>query len=260
MKISAGFPVAVSLGLCLSVTAAGMAGTASAAYAKSPGSVTAAVSVVGLGAEVGGKPLKDGLLVEKELPEGYKATSDLDSLRETLTPLYEKGPSGDPCAGQGAEDPIASTKPVVPPVMHRLAEVLRGKATKPKSEFASFLKGPEGPVVLQVLVDTGATTARAIVSSNEDVLKRCPEFEANGMKISMSRAKLSALGDASVGIAMDLTLPNPSGGSMTVHGKLAVVAYKNVSMTVGLMGFQDAPDAEFKKISKTAAHKLTQTL
>ncbi|BBH67490.1 hypothetical protein ACTI_41750 [Actinoplanes sp. OR16] len=198
--------------------------------------------------ESGPGRLADALLTDKDLPKGW-AVFDAALMGGMLPGTLDPNRLGaDPCA-LPASPPL---KDVVKPPKGRAAK-------KIKLEFAAFMKGDDGPMLLQTLAGTGEKLARAMVDDTREMLKRCPVLKSDTLGIEMSALKkFPEVGDDSQALNMTVTLKEGD-FAVAVPGKLVAIASGDVYATVALVGTEEPATAELKKLTKRALRKLAET-
>ncbi|MBB2940993.1 hypothetical protein FB565_000697 [Actinoplanes lutulentus] len=220
---------------------------------------TGVVAVLALSAPAVAAPagLADGLLTEKDLPAGKGwAAFDAEVMGVGLLPglIDPNSLGGDPCKMPDAP-PLknllapATTQPVAPRA-----------AGKVKLELAAFMKGADGPMLLQTLAGTGKKAAHDLVDGTRDMLKRCPTTKSGNITMEMSALpKFPKVGDDSQAISVVVTLKDGN-FEIAVPGKLVAVAQDDVYATVALVGSEEPDTAELKKLTKRALKKLDKAL
>jgi hypothetical protein len=267
IKFPAAF--ALSCGLGLSSVAA-LPASASAAPGLPTITVTAPAEPPDRRAQ-----LKKALLTKKDLPAGYES---LDMgfyeplLREMLGGQASAG--GDPCAGAGglreisasplsmpvqSADLTTAVKPVktVEPIKTGPARRAEPRAPEvPPTVLAVFEHAGEGSMAMEVLSAAGEGEAGAAVASLRTMLKNCPDLDLDGVELTLDALDWQQrLGDDSVAVEM-MTRSSIADVDVTMRIRLVQVAYRDVSMTVGLMGAQDPANKRLKKIARAAVRKL----
>jgi len=71
--------------------------------------------------------------------------------------------------------------------------------------------------------------------------------------MKQSPLRVPRLGDASSGVKVVMRMPEPN---PTMHGKMVVVAWRDVSVTLVVMGSAKPDQHEVEKIAATALRKL----
>lgn len=198
------------------------------------------------------KKLKKALVTEKDLPSGFQEQEDDYLVTMFRAMLGERRPGADPCAV-----PAAAKRPPADPVKAgEPRPVVAKKPAGPPGAAALFLHDAKSMVAVETLAITGEETAVDLVADLDMVLEKCPTAEAAGVKLTMRALDWDPpLGDESRTVGMVMAM-NLDGVEMTMHGKLAQVAYRDVSMAVGLIGASEPADRHLKKITNAAVRKL----
>jgi hypothetical protein len=275
MRISAykavKFPavVAVSLGLGLG----SVPGLPAPVSAAPPGSaVTAPAEPPDRAAR-----LKKALLAEADLPVGYRLL-DLGIFQEMVTETLRQAPAAgaDPCAVSGKMPdigvgplamPMQSTDPAVTvktvePVKTGPAEPTAPEGDEPDGPptvLALFERADENSLALEVLSAVGEKQAGEAIAAFRTMIEKCPALDVDGAELKIRALDWQQrLGDDS--IAVEIVLHAKSAGiETTMRIKAVQVAYRDVSMTVGLMGAEDPKDNRLKKVARGAVRKLVTT-
>ncbi|MCU7730999.1 hypothetical protein ODJ79_45415 [Actinoplanes sp. KI2] len=240
INISCSAILALSLGITLSSMLSDIAGTvrpASAAVAEQPAA----------GRHLAQQQLGYAVLTTDDLPAGYQ---QLDITAAMLAGL--SGPGGPDGALLAASKMVGSH-----------AWQPTGRSADPAAwdetpmELAAFKRDPNGPVLVQKIVGTGEETARDLVRSTESVLECCPLITSEDLRIALTELpRMPRLGDASVAMAMTLTVKNP-GFDLVVQGNLVVFAQGGVFEEIVQVGVPESMhDTQFAKIATTAFRKL----
>ncbi|MEU4693460.1 hypothetical protein [Actinoplanes sp. NPDC023714] len=268
-------PALAAPGLAASGSAAtGSAASGSAASGSAASGLTVSgLTGPGLAATAAGslaKPppkgkLTDALLTDEDLPKGWAAFDA--ALMGGLLPgaLDPNRLGGDPCElpappplkDKVKDAPAPTITPVkgAPPEKAAVAEADK----KIKLEFAAFMKGDTGPLLLQTLADTGRKLARRMVDDTREMVKRCPVVKSDTLGIEMSALpRFPAVGDDSQALTMIVTLKDGD-YQVSVPGKLVAIADGDVYATVALVGNVEPTVAELKKLTKRALRKLEKS-
>lgn len=184
------------------------------------------------------KSLGRALITQKDLPRGY-VKEDAKYLGEMFRSMLGRHRSdADPCVPPGKPKDVPA-KPDGPP-----------------SAAALFVNEKKGLVAVETLAALGADTAVGMVDDLSVSLKKCPDVKAEDVTLKMRPLDWDPpLGDRSrtVGMVMEMDL---DGVKVTMRGKLAQVAYRDVSLVVGLIGSTEPEDRHLKKIATAAVRKL----
>jgi hypothetical protein len=187
------------------------------------------------------KKLGRALITEKDLPGGFEKQPDEYLVEMFRSMLGRHRPDADPCAVPG--------KPVDVPV----------RPEGPPSAATLFFNEKKGLVAVETLAVLGADTAAGMVTSLGVALEKCPDVKAEGVTLTMRPLDWDPpLGDRSrtVGMVMEMDI---DGVKVTMRGKLAQVAYRDVSLVVGLIGSTEPADRHLKKIATAAVRKLVES-
>jgi hypothetical protein len=260
---------AVSLGLGLGP----VAGLPVAAAAAPPVSVVAALTEPPDRAA----QLRKALLAETDLPSGYRSL-DLGVFQETVTAMLRQAPSAgaDPCAMTGEMPDIAAgpsvmpVRPVGPAVTVKTVEPVKTGPAEPATAegdepdgpptvLALFERADERSLALEVLSAVGEKRAGESIAAFRTMLEKCPSLDLDGADLKIRALDWQQrLGDDS--IAVELVLHAKAAGMETTMRIRAVqVAYRDVSVTMGLMGADDPKDKRLKKVARAAVRKLVTT-
>ncbi|MDI6102615.1 hypothetical protein QLQ12_28735 [Actinoplanes sp. NEAU-A12] len=202
------------------------------------------------------KKLGKALVTAKDLPAGFKKQEDTYLVEMFRAMLGERRPGADPCVvpakakqtpGRPPAEPVKAGEPKAPAAK---------KPAGPPAAAALFFHEEKAVVAVETLAITGEETAVDMVNDLDLVLNKCPVVEAEGVKVTMRSLDWDPLlGDKSRTVGM-IMMMNLDGVEMTMHGKLAQVAYRDVSMVVGLVGAAEPQDRHLKKIAGAAVRKL----
>jgi hypothetical protein len=267
--------LALSLGLVLG-SMAGLPASASAATGMPPSAVTALTEPPDRRAQ-----LEKALLTKEDLPAGYES---LDMgfyeplLREMLGGQANVG--GDPCAiadrppeisasplampVQSADlipavGPVKTLEPVktVEPVKTGPAKKAEPKAPEaPPAALAVFEHADEGSMVMEVLSAAGENEAGAAIASLRTMLKKCPELDLSDAELTVKALDWQQrLGDDSVAVEM-MMRSKIADTDLSMRIRAVQVAYRDVSLIVGLMETEDPGNRRLKKIARAAVRKL----
>jgi hypothetical protein len=134
-----------------------------------------------------------------------------------------------------------------------------GELELPPTAGVVFANGKTGALALEFLSAGSEDTALAMIDHIQEILTECPYVEAGTMKITTRPLTWNpALGDESI-TATVVVEAKFMGIEIAMRVKLAQVAYRDVSLTVALVGADDPQDREFKKITRAAVRKLVTT-
>jgi hypothetical protein len=242
------------------------------------------------------KKLEKALITEKDVPAGY-AKEDLGDFGPMLAAiLHAKEPGGGPCEVPGDVSsltsgtsmtigspmiPMDEPVPTVPPGTTPAPSAPSPSAPSapepvkaspppppviepdpidlPPTAAAVFVHESTGAVAAEVLSVAGEDTALELVDQVQEILEDCPMIEVESFKITTQPLAWNPpLGDESITASLSLEA-RFFGVDVSAHVKLAQVAYRDVALTVGLIGADDPKDREFKKITRAAVRKLVLT-
>lgn len=120
-----------------------------------------------------------------------------------------------------------------------------------------FLRGKDTTIVFESLNAVGKKAARAVVADYADAPRRCPvvTVDDGGEKVRLTQFPLRVprLGDASTGVRFVMRMPKPN---PVMHGKMVVVAWHDVSVTLLVMGLTKPDQPEVENIAASALRKL----
>ncbi|GIE83158.1 hypothetical protein Aph02nite_91080 [Actinoplanes philippinensis] len=180
------------------------------------------------------------------------ATSD-DATTSTLSIT---GPSTPPAQGPAPAEPVKGSPPAVvgPP---------SAPAPVPGEPGATagvvFLHEDTNAVAFEALAVVGEDAALATIDQVQEVLEDCPDIEIETVQVtSRPLAWNPPLGDESVTGSVRVQA-RFFGIDISADVKFAQVAYRDVALTVGLVGAADPKDREFKKITRAAVRRLVTT-
>ncbi|MEU8658510.1 hypothetical protein [Actinoplanes philippinensis] len=180
------------------------------------------------------------------------ATSD-DATTSTLSIT---GPSTLPAQDPAPAEPVKGSPPAVvgPP---------SAPAPVPGEPGATagvvFLHEDTDAVAFEALAVVGEDAALATIDQVQEVLEDCPDIEIETVEVtSRPLAWNPPLGDESVTGSVRVRA-RFFGIDISADVKFAQVAYRDVALTVGLVGAADPKDREFKKITRAAVRKLVTT-
>ncbi|WP_092546579.1 hypothetical protein [Actinoplanes derwentensis] len=182
------------------------------------------------------KKLKKALLTEKDVPKGFvpQDMPHIDQMFSGMVGGYRT--NVDPCA-----------PPPKAPV---------GKPDDVRSATALFLHEKKSVVVVEMLAATGPKVALDMVTDTETVLDECPVTKTPGAVLEMESLDWNPmLGDESITVGMKFDVKQPD-VEMTMRGKMAFVAYRDLSLTVGLIGVKEPSDRDFKNVVRAAVRKV----
>ncbi|GIF17129.1 hypothetical protein [Actinoplanes teichomyceticus] len=250
---TAGIPaaLALSLGIGLSATAVDVAGAAGPA---------AAAEASASSRHLGPRQLEDAVLTEDDLPVGYR---QLESPATMLAALFDpNGMSGTRWAA-GRTTGTATAQPAGrgPAAVDRWLGTGTADVGETPLQMAAFMRGDEGPVLVQEIVATGEDLARHLVDGAEMMLDCCPVVTSDDMRITLSELpRMPQLGDASVAMAMTLSVEDEEADvDLTVHGTVVVLAHEDVFEKIVLLGSpKTMHDTEFEEIAENAFDKLAE--
>ncbi|GIE31717.1 hypothetical protein Ait01nite_047620 [Actinoplanes italicus] len=264
------FPAAFALSLGLGLgSAAGLPASASAAPGLPATAVTAPAEPPDRTEQ-----LKKALLTEEDMPAGY-ALLDMNYFEPFLrSVLGEASVGGDPCAMSGSPAEVSSS-PLAMPVqdvdlarstgpVRTVDPVKTGPAEKdvpetpaaPPTALAIFENTDEGSMAMEVLSAGGEKEAGAALASLRTMLKECADIDVDDAELTLRALDWQQrLGDDSVAVEMVMQAKF-AGIENTIRVKAVQVAYRDVSMTVGLMGAEDPSNKRLKKVARAAVRKL----
>ncbi|MEV0898321.1 hypothetical protein [Actinoplanes sp. NPDC049802] len=203
-----------------------------------------------------GPDLKDLLLTEDDMPKGYAAQElpGIDELFGAVLTGYdldqELCPAPKAAAITGMPNEPSHAEPV------KTKEKPKKKA---ESVTAAFVHEDDGVFAMEMLADTGPEIAADMVADTEEVLEECPTVEEEGVELRMSPLNWkSRLGDESAGASMVLEVTEAE-TELTMYGKMVVVAYGDLSLTLGLIGLREPGEKHLKKIAKAAMRKIEKS-
>ncbi|MDR6322258.1 hypothetical protein [Actinoplanes couchii] len=180
------------------------------------------------------KQLEKAVLSEDDVPKGYVAQDmpHIDEMFAAMVGGYRL--NADPCA--------------TPPKY-------TGKPDGVPSATALFLNEKKSVVVVEMLAATGPEVASDMVTDTETVLDECPVTKSPGTELEMEALDWNPkLGDESITVGMRFDVKEPD-LRMSMRGKVAFVAYRDLSLTVGLIGVKEPSDRDFKNVVRTAVRK-----
>ncbi|WP_433824378.1 hypothetical protein ACQP2E_19700 [Actinoplanes sp. CA-015351] len=171
----------------------------------------------------------DGLLTEKDLPQRY---------------------------GQAIKDPYA----------HVLEALVTGDKTcrlaqPEQSRRALFVTRDRYALDVETLTEVVAETgaARDLVAAAADLPKRCATFETPGFTVRVTPAVLPRVGDASAALRVVFWMKaasSPTSYVDAMQAEISVVARRDVSVTVILLGYYEKHGVALKTVTRKAVRKL----
>ncbi|HWS34486.1 MAG TPA: hypothetical protein VN408_17320 [Actinoplanes sp.] len=182
------------------------------------------------------KRLKKALLTEADVPKGFvvKNLPHIDQMFSGMVGSYRT--NADPCAAP-------------PPAKG-------GKAEEIRSATALFLHEKKSVAVVEMLAVTGPEVAADMVTDTETVLDECPVTKSPGAELEMEPLDWNPiLGDESITVGMRFQVKEDD-VELTMLGKMAFVAYRDLSLTVGLIGVKEPSDRDFKNVVRAAVRKV----
>jgi hypothetical protein len=231
------------------------------------------------------KQLEKALITEKDVPAGY-VNQDMDGFAEILGALLTAHePGSSPCDMAGEVSSLATgseasvSVPTVPPGASPAPSAPAGPSAPepvkaspppplvtepdgddlPPTAGAVFLHEETGAVAIEALSAVGEDAALDMVDQVQEVLEECPLIEIESAKITTQpMAWNPQLGDESITATVSLDA-RFFGIDISARLKVAQVAYRDVALTVGMIGADDPKDREFKKLARTAVRKLVTT-
>ncbi|BEL08658.1 hypothetical protein Q0Z83_068490 [Actinoplanes sichuanensis] len=230
------------------------------------------------------KQLEKALITEKDVPAGY-LKQDTGGFAEIIAEmLLAQDPETNPCeaAGSvsslsatgpavGAGDPVPTIPPGTTPATSAPSApepikaspppppVVEPDTAVPPTASAVFVHDKTGAVALELLSAVGDDAAAATVDQVQEILDECPQIEVESFKITTKPLSWNpSLGDESITATLDLQA-RFFGIDISAHLAFAQVAYRDVALSVALIGADDPKDRELKKITRTAVRKLVTT-
>jgi hypothetical protein len=226
--------------------------------------------------------LEKALITGKDVPAGY-IKQDEEGFAEILAAmLTSEELSGNPCEAADDVSALTATGPAIPtdepvptvppadvPGPSAPEPVKAGPPPPPVTEpdfddvpptaGVAFTHEKTGAVIVEALSAVGEDDALQLVDHVQEVLEDCPLIEVEGAKImTQPLAWNPQLGDESITgiVTLDARF---FGIDISARVTFAQVAYRDVALTVGLVGANDPKDRELKKITRAAVRKLVTT-
>jgi hypothetical protein len=208
-------------------------------------------------ADPGPRQLRAALLTVADLPPGYRKLTLPGGMHSALTgPDTMMGPDTGGTPLSAATAMLASRIARPASEAARLGVAARDTRTTPMA-LAAFIKGDEGPLLMQAIIGTGDEVARDFVATVEKMAACCPVIVSDDLRITLRPMRgVPRLGDASLALAMTVTI-RQEGFDLTVRGNLVVLAYDGVYEEIVQVGTPESMrDSRFPRIARTAFSKL----
>jgi hypothetical protein len=225
------------------------------------------------------KQLKKALITEKDVPAGY-VKQDLPGFADIAAELLQQHtPGASPCEvpddvaslatggpmidaappAPSAPEPVKTGSPAPEPVKGSPPPPPAGELELPPTAEVVFSNEETGALALEVLSAGGEDAALEMIDQVQEILEECPLIEIGTVKITTRPLNWNPpLGDESITATVAVEAKF-MGIEVAIRFTLAQVAYRDVSLTVGLAGADDPQDREFKKITRAAVRKLVTT-
>lgn len=185
------------------------------------------------------KRLEKALLTEADVPAGFVAQNlpDIDRMFSGMVGSYRA--DADPCAAP-SKSPAR-------------------KGTEIRSATALFLHEKKGVAVVEMLAAAGPEVAADLVTDTETMLDECPVTKSPEAELEMEPLDWNPiLGDESITVGMRFQV-KADDVETTMLGKMAFVAYRDLSVTVGLIGVKEPSDRDFKNVVRAAVRKVVRS-
>ncbi|GAA4942151.1 hypothetical protein [Actinoplanes utahensis] len=184
-------------------------------------------------------PLAKSLLTTHDVPHGY-VPGEAGNIRRMLgAALAAHRPGADPCAaGRPAPRPAPAAG---------------------RSAIAVFLHPEKGTVLAEALADTGEETAADLVAAAGTMLAKCPVVTTADGRLEIEPSRWNPpLGDESITLGLRFGWDEPA-SRPALRGRMALVAYRNLVLIVGLIGIGEPDERDLKRVVRAAVRKLVLT-
>ncbi|MEU4624555.1 hypothetical protein AB0G04_31855 [Actinoplanes sp. NPDC023801] len=224
--------------------------------------------------------LKKALLTKADMPPGYEML-DTDFYEPLMREMFgQAGTTGDPCAMADALSDVSASPMAMPIQSGELIKTIEPAKTiepvktvdpvktgpapqdepeapaGPPTAMAIFDHADEGSMAMEVLSAIGEKPAAAAIAQLRTMLKDCPEIDMDGAELTVRALDWQQrLGDEAIAVEI-VVRAKFAGIDVTMRAKAVQVAYRDVALTVGLMGAEDPADKRLKRIARTAVRKL----
>ncbi|WP_433794556.1 hypothetical protein [Actinoplanes sp. CA-252034] len=199
-----------------------------------------------------------------DMADELSALSVTDTDTSTTNALSVSGPTipaaEEPATSAPAPaDPVKGSPPVADPVKAGPPSAPVAEPDVPVTAGVVFLNEQTNAVAIEALAVIGEDAALTTIDQIQEVLDECPLIEVETVKVTTAPLAWNPpLGDESI-TGTVLVEAKYFGIEFSAKIKFAQVAYRDVALTVALVGADDPRDHDFKKLARTAVRKLVTT-